>query len=323
MKDLYISVIVPCFNEEKIISLTYKRLQNILEKNKYIYEIIFINDGSTDKTLNILEDIIKSNQNVKIINFSRNFGHQAAVSAGINNCSGDIAIIIDADLQDPPEIFPEMIKIFLKEKCNVVYGVRKSRKKEGIFKKISAKIFYRLINSLSEVKLNIDTGDFRLIDKKVINSFNNFKEKNKYIRGLMNWVGFKQCPIYYDRDPRLLGKTKYTLSKMLKLATTGIFYFSKKPLKIAFAIGFLCITLSLLLVIYVFISKFYYPDSTISGWASTLITIIFFGGVQLFMVGILGEYIGSIFDEVKNRPEYIIDNMINFKKTKGKDNFVK
>ncbi len=323
MKDLYISVIVPCFNEEKIISLTFKKLQNVLEKNKYIYEIIFINDGSIDNTSNILEKIAKSNQNVKIINFSRNFGHQAAVTAGINNCKGNIAIIIDADLQDPPEVFPEMIKIYKKEKCNIVYGVRKSRKKESFFKKLTAKIFYRLINALSEVKLNVDTGDFRLIDEKVINSFKTLKEKNKYIRGLMNWIGFKQCPIYYDRDPRILGKTKYTFSKMIKLAKTGIFYFSKKPLKIAFSIGFFCITLSLLLIIYVFISKFYYPESTISGWASTLIIIIFFGGVQLFMVGILGEYIGSIFDEVKNRPEYIIDYMINFDKIKKKNNIVK
>ena len=198
----------------------------------------------------------------------------------------------------------------------------KSRKKEGLLKKITAKIFYRFINFLSEIKLNVDTGDFRLIDKKVIESFKNLKEKNKYIRGLMNWIGYKQCPIYYDRDQRLYGKTKYTFSKMLKLAATGIFYFSKKPLKIAFSIGFLCVTLGLILIIYVFISKFYFPETTISGWASTLIIIIFFGGIQLFMIGILGEYIGSIFDEVKNRPEYIIDNMKNFRKNYKKNNFI-
>lgn len=314
MKDLYISIIVPCYNEEKIINFTYERLINVLEKNNYKYEIIFINDGSFDNTLNIIENLASLNKNIKVISFSRNFGHQAAVSAGINNCSGDIAIIIDADLQDPPEIFPDMINIYQNEKCNIVYGVRKSRKKESLFKKISAKIFYRLINSLSDVKLNVDSGDFRLIDKKVIDSFKNLKEKNKYIRGLMSWVGFKQCPIYYDRDPRAYGKTKYTLAKMLKLAATGIFYFSKKPLKLAFSLGFLCIIFSLLLVAYVFISKFFYPKTTISGWASTLITIIFFGGIQLFMIGILGEYISSIFDEVKNRPEYIIEDKINFDK---------
>jgi dolichol-phosphate mannosyltransferase len=314
LDNLYISIIIPCYNEEKIISLTHEKVKNILEKNNFNYEIIYINDGSIDNTSNILDRISKNDSKIKIINFSRNFGHQAAVSAGINNCSGDVAIIIDADLQDPPEVFPEMINIYIKEKCNIVYGVRKSRLKESFLKKITAKVFYRFINFISETKLNVDTGDFRLIDKKVIESFKNLKEKNKYIRGLMNWVGFKQCPIYYDRDQRLYGKTKYTLSKMIKLATTGIFYFSKKPLKIAFSFGFICITLSLLLVIYVFISKFYFPETTIAGWASILITIIFFGGVQLFIVGILGEYIGSIFDEVKNRPEYIIDNMKNFKK---------
>ena len=322
MKKLYISIIIPCYNEEKIISFTYKRVTHILEENNYNYEIIFINDGSTDDTSKIIDGFIKKNNKVKLINFSRNFGHQAAVSAGINNCSGDIAIIIDADLQDPPEIFPEMINIYKKERCNIIYGVRKSRKKEGLLKKITAKIFYRFINFLSEIKLNVDTGDFRLIDKKVIESFKNLKEKNKYIRGLMNWIGYKQCPIYYDRDQRLYGKTKYTFSKMLKLAATGIFYFSKKPLKIAFSIGFLCVTLGLILIVYVFISKFYFPETTISGWASTLIIIIFFGGIQLFMIGILGEYIGSIFDEVKNRPEYIIDNMKNFRKNYKKNNFI-
>ena len=241
MPNLNISIIIPCYNEEEVILKAYDRVKNVVEKNKYNYEIMFINDGSIDNTLNILEKIAKSNKNVKIISFSRNFGHQAAVTAGIKNCSADIAIIIDADLQDPPELFPEMIKIYQQEKCNVVYGVRKTRKKENFLKKITAKIYYRFINYLSDVDLPFDTGDFRLIDKKVIESFKNFSEKNKYIRGLMSWVGFKQLPVYYNRDPRFSGKTKYSIPKMLKLATTGIFYFTKRPLKMSLSMGFISI----------------------------------------------------------------------------------
>ena len=211
-----------------------------------------------------------------------------------------------------------MIDIHFKENCNVVYGVRKNRKNEGFLKKATAKIYYRLINYLSDVNLPVDTGDFRLIDKKVIDSFKELTEKNKYIRGLMSWIGFKQCPIFYDREPRLAGKTKYTLSKMLKLAKTGIFYFSKKPLKLSFPLGMICIVVGLALTVYVFVSKFYFPSTTLPGWASILITVIFFGGVQLFTIGILGEYIGSIFDEVKNRPEYIISEKLNFKSKERK-----
>ena len=318
MQNLKISIIIPCYNEENVIETTNQRVSAVLDDNKLNYEIIYINDGSVDNTLNIIRTFSKKNKNIKIINFSRNFGHQAAVTAGLHNCIGDIAIIIDADLQDPPEIFPEMINVYLKEKCNVVYAVRKLRKKEGLLKKITAKIYYRLINMLSEVRIPLDTGDFRLIDRKVINAFKQLDEKNKYIRGLMSWLGFKQLPIYYDRDPRLSGKTKYSLPKMIKLATTGMFYFSKKPLKLSLSLGLISIILSLAIVAYVFISKFFDPAATMKGWSSTLIIIIFFGGVQLFMVGILGEYIGSIFDEVKKRPEFIIDEKINFLTTKGK-----
>jgi glycosyltransferase involved in cell wall biosynthesis len=312
MLNFKISIIVPCFNEQDVIKQTYARLTEAAKKNKYTYEIIFINDGSIDETLNLLEAIARHDKNVKIISFSRNFGHQPAVSAGITTCSGDVAVIIDADLQDPPEVLPEMIKIYFKEKCNIVYGVRKKRKKEGFFKKITAKIFYRLINYLSEAKFPVDTGDFRLIDKKVINAYKKLNEKNKYIRGLISWMGFKQSPIFYDRDPRLLGETKYTLKKMLKFAKTGIFYFSTKPLKIAFSLGVLSILAGFGLLAYVLISKFIFPSTTIPGWASILTIIIFFSGIQLLITGILGEYIGIIFEEVKNRPEFIIDKKINF-----------
>ena len=205
-----------------------------------------------------------------------------------------------------------MIKLYLEQNANVVYAVRKKRKGESLFKKLTAKIFYRLLNSLSEIQLPLDTGDFRLIDRKVIDTFKNLKEKNKYIRGLISWVGFKQIPFYYEREPRLAGETKYPLFKMIKFATRGILYFSKKPLKLSIAIGLLSIFIGLGLMIYVFIAKFSNYIKTVPGWASIIITTIFFGGVQLLSIGVLGEYIGSIFDEVKNRPEYIIDKKINF-----------
>ncbi len=313
MIDYKISIIIPCYNEEAVIDKTYNRVSAVLEKNNLNnYEIIFINDGSNDKTQKILEEFALKDKNVKIIDFSRNFGHQPAVSAGINLCSGDIAVIIDADLQDPPELLPEMIKVYEKEGVDVVYGARKIRKGESFFKLVTAKLFYRLINSLSEVKIPLDTGDFRLINRKVINSFKKLSEKNKYIRGLISWVGFKQVPFYYSREKREAGETKYPVSKMFKFATTSLLYFTKKPLKIAMTLGFLSIIIGLVLTVYVFFAKFSNLILTVPGWASTIISVVFFGGVQLLTIGVLGEYIGSIFDEVKGRPEYIIDKTINF-----------
>ncbi|MDD4910463.1 MAG: glycosyltransferase family 2 protein [Candidatus Omnitrophica bacterium] len=309
MPEHKISILIPCYNEEPVIRETYVRVKGVLDANGYnSREIIFIDDGSKDGTPGILEQIAAQDKGVKVISFSRNFGHQAAVSSGIKNCSGDIAVIIDADLQDPPELIPEMIKKHDEEKCNVVYGVRTSRKGEGFFKKFTAKFFYRILNSLSEVRLPLDTGDFRLIDRKVIEEFKNLREKNKYIRGLISWVGFKQAPIYYQRDLRAAGRTKYPFRRMVKFAGTGIFYFTKKPLQLAMGMGFASIILSFCLVAYVFLSDF----RRTSGWASTLVIIIFFGGIQLLTVGILGSYIGSIFDEVKGRPEYIIEKKVNF-----------
>ena len=292
-----ISLIIPCYNEEEVIEKTYSRLKQVFsENNIQEYEFIFINDGSKDKTLDLLLEFGKNDSKVKIISFSRNFGHQPAVSAGINECSGDVAIIIDADLQDPPELIPEMINLQIKEKANVVYGVRALRKGEGFFKKFTAKIFYRFLNFLSEVNIPLDTGDFRLIDKNVIEAFKKSPERNKFIRGLISWFGFKQVPFYYIREPRFAGETKYPLPKMIKFAITGILYFSKKPLKIAINLGFFSVFVGLILSIYALVAHFSGLIPTVAGWASIMITIIFFGGIQLLTIGILGEYIGSIFD---------------------------
>lgn len=309
-----LSIVIPCYNEEKVIQETYRRVKKILDSMQFNNEIIFINDGSTDATLLILEEIAKKDKNVKVISLSRNFGHQSAVTAGLEFAKGDYIAILDADLQDPPEEIPKMIQVAIQENANVVYGVRKERKGETLFKKFTAFLFYKLINFLSDVPLPKNTGDFRLIDKTVLENFKKLPEKNKYIRGLISWIGFKQVPYYYVREPRLAGETKYSLSKMIKFATTALLYFTKKPLKIATSVGFFSIVIGLFLTLYVFGSLLFKPNQTVSGWASTMIIIIFFGGVQLLTIGVMGEYIGSIFDEIKNRPIYIIEKTYNIKK---------
>lgn len=308
MDNVKVSVVIPCYNEQEVIQTTYERTKSVISSTD---EIVFVNDGSKDSTLTLLSQMAQKDSTVKVISFSRNFGHQAAVSAGLNFCTGDVAFIIDADLQDPPELFPDMLALYKKEKCNVIYGVRTSREGEGFFKKITAKLFYKLLNRLSDVQIPKDTGDFRLIDRAVIEEFKKLKEKNKYIRGLISWIGFKQCPFYYKRAARVMGTTKYPFGRMFRFATNGMLYFTKKPLSIAIAIGFFSILIGLGLAVYTIIVKIKIPQSAVPGWASTIISIIFFGGIQLLSIGVLGRYIASVFDEVKNRPEYIVEEKIN------------
>jgi glycosyltransferase involved in cell wall biosynthesis len=310
---MLISVIVPTFNEEKVINECYNRLVTVFTRHQLGgYEFLFINDGSHDSSPEILKELASRDSHVKVVNFSRNFGHQAAVTAGLHECTGDVAIIMDADLQDPPEVIPDMLTIYEKERCNVVYGVRIKRKGENFFKIQTAKLFYRLLNYISNESFPLDAGDFRLVDKNIITVFRNLPEKNKYIRGLIGWVGFKQCPVYYDRDSRFAGETKYPFRKMLRFAAVGLFYFSKKPLKLATNIGFLSILIGLIFSIFLFLNMIFKFDYVVTGWTSTIIIIIVFGGVQLLTIGVLGQYIGSLFDEVKGRPEYIISEKINF-----------
>ena len=307
-----VSVVIPMYYEEKVAEECYKRVRACLEKIKeYDYEIIFVNDGSKDKTMEILEEIAKEDKNVKIISFSRNFGHQAAVTAGLKYVTGDAIVIMDADLQDPPELIPDMLKLW-EDGNEVIYGKRKSRKGESAFKLLTAKMFYKTLNALSDVEIPKDTGDFRLVDKKVVDTINTMPEHNKFLRGLFSWVGYKQMPFEYERKERYAGKTKYPLKKMIKLATDGIISFSRKPLKLVGLLGGISIIISIFLLIYALISFLFKLNSLSAGWTSIIVAITFFAGVQLLSIWILSEYVGRIYDDTKKRPEYIIDKKINF-----------
>lgn len=310
MKKL--AVIVPCYNEELVIGESYRRTKAVLRSMAIDTEIIYINDGSRDRTRELLDEIADADAHVKVIHFSRNFGHQPAVTAGINNCDADLAVIIDADMQDPPELIPDILALQEREQANVVYCVRKSRDGESFFKKFTSKAFYRLLNYMSDVSFPLDTGDFRMVDRKIMDQFDRFQERGKYIRGLISWLGYKQVPFYYEREARIAGETKYPLSKMWKFASTAMLYFSKKPLRLATSLGFIAVVVGIVLAAWFTLGKIYGFSNAESGWTSIMTSVIFFGGVQLLTVGVLGQYIGILFDEVKARPEYIIDEKRNF-----------
>lgn len=306
-----ISVIIPMYYEEEVAEKCYEKVTETLNNIKnYDYEIICINDGSKDRTLQILENIAKKDEKLKILSFSRNFGHQCAVTAGLKFATGDAIVIIDADLQDPPELIPEMIALW-ENGNDVIYGKRKSRKGESPFKLLTAKMFYKTLNALSDVEIPKDTGDFRLVDKKVVDTINSLPEHNKFLRGLFSWVGYNQVPLEYERKERYAGKTKYPLRKMLKLASDGIISFSTKPLKIVGCLGILTIVLSIILLIYALISYIFKLNELSAGWTSLMICITLFSGVQLLSLWIMSEYIGRIYDEAKQRPQYIIEKKIN------------
>lgn len=298
------SIVVPVYNEEPVAKESYKRLKQVMDSTQEEYELIFVNDGSRDKTEEIISEICKQDKNVRLINFSRNFGHQTAITAGMDYSSGQAVVVIDADLQDPPEVILEMIAKW-KEGYDVVYGQRLKRKGETFFKKVTAKMFYRLLAAMTSVDIPVDTGDFRLIDRKVCDVMSSLTEKNRYVRGLVSWVGFRQTAVTYVRDERFAGETKYPLKKMLKFAMDGITTFSYKPLKISTYIGFLVSALSFVYLIVVLCLRLF-TDTTVTGWASTLAVSLMFNGVILMMLGIIGEYIGRIYDETKNRPLYIV-----------------
>lgn len=308
-----ISVVIPMYYEEEVVKECYIRTKVVLNGlENYEHEIIFVDDGSKDKTLELLENIANEDKSVKVLSFSRNFGHQAAVTAGLKYTTGDCILIIDSDMQDPPELLVEMIKLW-EDGNDVIYAKRKARKGESKFKLLTAKMFYKVLNGLSDVEIPKDTGDFRLADKKVVDVINSMPEHNKFLRGLFSWVGFKQTPIEYERQERFAGKTKYPLKKMIKLASDGIISFSTKPLRLIGGIGLISIFISIIILIYALASYIFNLNNLASGWTSMMVAITFFAGVQLVSIWMISEYIARIYDDTKNRPEYIIDKKINIK----------
>lgn len=309
-----ISIVMPVYNEEEILEVAYEKILKLIQKLKnYAFELIYVNDGSEDNSLKILKEIAQTNYDVKIVNFSRNFGSQSAIIAGLREVTGEAAVIIDADLQDPVEVIPQMISLW-EQGNDIVYGKRKKRKGEKIFKILSAKIFYWLLNVLSDTKIPKDTGEFRLVDKKVIKVINSLPEHNKFLRGLFAWCGFKQIAIEYERVPRNSGKSKFTLRKMLNLAKDGIFSFSTKPIEIIGKLGIFSILLSFGLMIYSIIGYILNSNNLIRGWTSIIVSITFFSGVQLMSLWIISQYIQRIYEESKNRPNYIVKEKINIEK---------
>ena len=300
-----LSVIIPSYNEERNVGIMHERLTKTLSEITDSYEMIFVNDCSKDQTLLRIKELAEKDSHVKYLSFSRNFGHQIAVSAGLDFCTGEAVVIIDGDLQDPPELISKMYERY-KEGYKVVYAKRKTREGETWFKKATAKIFYRLLASMTSIDIPVDVGDFRLIDRVIVEHLRNMPEKSKYIRGQIAWIGYKQTFVEYHRDARLYGTTNYPLKKMLRFALDGITAFSDKPLKIASGLGIFAAIVSLLALVYALVSHFCF-HATITGWTSLILSVLFIGGVQLITIGIIGEYIARINNDVRNRPLYILD----------------
>ncbi|WP_003545123.1 glycosyltransferase family 2 protein [Desulfotomaculum nigrificans] len=304
------SIVVPVYNEEEVIAETYARLKRVMDTTGEPYELLFVNDGSRDRTAQILSEICQKDSHVKLINFSRNFGHQIAITAGMDNALGQAVVVIDADLQDPPEVIWQMIEKW-REGYQVVYATRKQRKGETLFKKWTAAMFYRLLRSLTDVDIPVDTGDFRLIDRQVCNVMKKIKEKNRFVRGLVSWVGFRQTAVEYVREERLAGESKYPLRKMIKLSLDGITTFSHKPLELATWLGVLFSSVSFVYLLLAVLGRFFTPY-TLPSWTFIVAVSVFFNGIILTVLGIIGEYIGRIYDEAKDRPLYIIGSKVGF-----------
>lgn len=306
-----LSILVPVFNEEDNVSLMFERIRNtvngMLDEFPEVadYEVIFINDGSSDQSIRIIKQLSREYRQVCYINFSRNFGHQIAVSAGLDYATGNAVVIIDGDLQDPPELIHKLYAKW-KEGYEVVYAQRTDRQGETLFKKYSAKMFYKLITRITSVEMPVDTGDFRIIDRKIVQVLRHMPEKDKFLRGQIAWTGFRQIGIPYEREARHKGETGYTFSVMLRLALDGITAFSHFPLKIATLTGFVAFFASIVMIIYALTAQF--TGATVQGWTSTIIIVAFIGGVQLFCLGIIGEYIIRLITNIRNRPLYIIES---------------
>lgn len=305
-ESIVYSIIIPVFNEEEILNELFDRLTAVMDGIGEPYEVIFVDDGSNDASLAILKKICSENKEVWIINLSRNFGHQIAISAGLDFAHGKAMIAMDADLQDPPELIPEFIQKW-KQSYEVIYAIRK--RKENFFRKTAYKSFYKILNKISNIYIPEETGDFSLMDRRVVNAVNSARERNRFVRGIRSWVGFKQIGIEYERPSRVKGKVKYSLAKLINLALNGFFAFSWVPLRISSYLGFTVSTISFLLIIFGLYAKLVLKIQIV-GWASMFVIVLFIGGIQLIILGIIGEYIGRIYEETKQRPLYVIKEII-------------
>ncbi|ADO54362.1 glycosyltransferase [Paenibacillus jamilae] len=299
------SIVIPMYNEEAVITETYRRLKQVMGSMGEPYELIFVNDGSSDRSVQLIKEFSLRDDTIVLIDFSRNFGHQLAITAGMDYAVGEAVVVIDADLQDPPELIVEMANKW-KEGYEVVYAKRLKRNGETRFKKWSASLFYRVLKASTDINIPVDTGDFRLMDRKVIDELKRLPENNRFVRGLVSWIGFKQTAVEYERDERLAGETKYPLKRMIKLSLDGITSFSIKPLKLAGYIGALLSMSGFLYLMYVLFLNFFTDSYVMKGWSSMISISLIFDGVILIILGIMGEYIGRIYDETKARPLYIV-----------------
>ncbi|MDZ7957119.1 MAG: glycosyltransferase family 2 protein [Aulosira sp. DedQUE10] len=305
------SLIVPIYNEEENIEEMYRRISQVMNRMDGEVELCLVNDGSRDRSLQMMRDLHQKDPRVVYLSLARNFGHQIAVTAGLNFVRGQVVVILDADLQDPPELIPDMVEKW-RQGYQIVYAQRIQRRKEGWFKRFTAYAFYRILKHLADVDIPTDSGDFCLLDRKVVDVLNSMPERNRYIRGLRAWVGFNQIAIKFDRDPRFAGDVKYTFRKSLALAINGLVSFSKVPLRLSTYMGFLAALVSLLMSVLVLYWRLIEPHSPLTGMAIILMAIFFLGAVQLFSIGILGEYIGRIYEEVKERPLYTLAEVAGF-----------
>jgi glycosyltransferase involved in cell wall biosynthesis len=304
--DYLLSIVVPMFNEESGAQECFTRLQSVLEKMACRYELLFVNDGSTDSTLGILKAARETDNNVRIIDLSRNFGHQIAITAGLDMAKGDAVIIIDGDLQDPPELFPELVAKWL-EGHDVVHARRRSREGETTFKRLTAAVHYRLLRQVSNVDVPVDVGDFRLLSRQAQKAFLQLRERHRYVRGLVAWVGYKQAFVDYDRVKRFAGTTHYPLIKMLMFSLDGLASFSVVPLRLSSVLGVLSAFTAFVYGLYALYMKFV-ANQAIVGWTSVVIIALFLGGMQLLCLGIIGEYVGILHEEIKKRPLYLVDD---------------
>ena len=309
-----LSVVVPCFDEEPCLRETHRRLVATLEAvPELAFELVYVDDGSRDAGLSLMREFQRADPRVRVLALSRNFGHQIAVTAGLKSAAGDAVVVIDADLQDPPEVIPEMLERW-RRGADVAYGLRTEREGETRFKRWTASAFYRLLGRLADIPIPLDTGDFRLMDRAVADAFLAMPERDRFVRAMVAWTGFRQEPVPYRRAARAVGATKYPFGKMLGLAVSAIVSFSPAPLRLATWLGFLVSGLACAGIVYVLVVRVF-TDLSVSGWASLLVAVLFLGGVQLICLGILGAYLGRIYGEVKRRPLYLVKERLGFPST--------